>query len=817
MGRHIRISRLALAAFLATASAAQAQSLVYDIPAGPLPQALTAFGLQSGLHVAYAPEAAEGLVSPGLRGQASPQEALARILGESGLQASFPDARSALIAAPAPAPAPIVAAPEVRPTPVFTLEPIILYGSRTARRLDEARTSVAVVQGDPLAAPAVASWRDGFRRMANVGAGDWAEDGFVIRGVNSEGLVPGGANAPLGTFYVDGVEQTLEGARRGTRGMFDVEQVEVYRGPQSTLSGRAALGGAVYLRTKDPEFARSGAAQLTFGEDQRRQIGLAYGDHVGERVAFRLSGEWSDKDSDLDYSDYERFSKYKDFASDDYYAFRGKLLIRPTGADDTRLLLSASHAYDSPDYNEIAGADWTTGAPGYGARRGDLFGPTLLPDLYRSFGLTELPVLQESRETKVDSFGLEATHDFSDSLRLTALTGFSRSTTERDSVNADTPGEFFQTQGEFTQSNLTQEVRLNGETGPLTWVAGLYAGRADNKGQREAVTPNPFLPPTFVLSEQTRNEADILNLAAFGEASYAIVPGLRAIAGGRVDHIRQEQTASAVQNGFTTADTRSEFRDTVFLPKLGLEYDLTDNQTLAFVYQHGYRPGGASIRASDGQVYDYDPETTRNYELSWRGRFLDGRLGLAANLFYQDWRDQQIEVFDSRSSSVIVNAGKSESYGGELEASLAATDKLELYASLGLLRTEFKDLNLQTWGVDYSGMPFPNAPKASLAAGFRWGGPEGPFAAGSAKTVSSSRARLEAPHFLTGEIAPPRKLEGRVTVDAELGYAWENLKLTAYATNLFDKEYFVYESAAPAGMATLGDRRELGLRLDYRF
>lgn len=88
--------------------------------------------------------------------------------------------------------------------------------------------------------------------MANLNSGDWTESGFVIRGITSEGLVPGGAGAPLASLYIDGVQQTTDGTRRGARGMFDTEQLEIYRGPQSTLSGRAALAGAMYRAPKIP-------------------------------------------------------------------------------------------------------------------------------------------------------------------------------------------------------------------------------------------------------------------------------------------------------------------------------------------------------------------------------------------------------------------------------------------------------------------------------------------------------------------------------------------------------------------------------------
>lgn len=156
--------------------------------------------------------------------------------------------------------------------------------------------------------------------------GPQTESGFIIRGINSEGLMPGGNSSPLASIYIDGVQQTTEATRCGFKGLFDVEQVGVYRSPQSTLSGRNALAGAIYLQSKDPEFFTSGAAQLTYGEDNRRQVGLAYGGALSDSFAFRLTGEWSKKDSDLNFLTYEQFSRLSDLDIDEYYTIRGKLL-----------------------------------------------------------------------------------------------------------------------------------------------------------------------------------------------------------------------------------------------------------------------------------------------------------------------------------------------------------------------------------------------------------------------------------------------------------------------------------------------------------
>ncbi|MFE3839004.1 TonB-dependent receptor domain-containing protein [Pseudogemmobacter sonorensis] len=779
---------------LMTGSLVMAQEAGYDIPPGAFNTVLAAFGRQSNLQLAYDPALAVGKTSPGLSAPATPDAALTALLQGTGLSFAF--------TAPGVVTITGLAAGEAD-TGGIMLGTIVLYGDRTTNVLGESRSSVAVVTGEPAAAPAPTAVRDAFRQMGNVSAGDWLESGFVIRGVNSEGLVPGAAGAPLASLYIDGVQQTVNAVRRGTRSFFDVEQLEVYRGPQSTLSGRAALAGAMYLRTKDPEFARSGEVMLSYGSDNHRRAGVAFGDTLGPNLAYRVSAEWSEKESDLDYRSYRRFDSYDDFITDDYYAIRGKLLWLPTGDDTTRVLLSYARSYDSPTYNDVAGPLWTTGAPGYDARRGDIWG-VLTPEPYASM-VGQLPAFAEMRDTTVDNFGVEISHNLNGNLRLTALTGISRSVTDRDSINYGTAGEFLQTTGQFTQKTISQEFRLNYDDGVgLKWVTGIYAGRSDNDAWRESM---------LLSFDQSRNEADITNVALFGEATWEFAPGWSVIGGGRIDWISQKQMAWVASNGTVTADNSSRFEDTVFLPKLGLEYAFAEDQTVSLIYQEGYRPGGSAILAASGTVYDYDAEYAKNLELAWRGSFMDDRLILAANVFWQDWRDQQVEVLVDPSNpsgdSYIANAGKSESHGAELEMSWAASDQLSLFSSVGLLKTKFTDFNLVGYG-DYSGLPFPNAPEQSIALGFRWTGTNGFFGAASAKYTGSSMSRLEQ------GTARPVDLSSYTTVDAEFGYQWNQTRLTAYATNLFDTEYYLYE-AGPGVMATLGDRREVGLRLDHRF
>ncbi len=689
----------------------------------------------------------------------------------------------------------------VPPASVLELGPITVYGDRTTSDADRARASVAIVGERELASPTVRSWRDSFRLMGNVQAGDWNENGVIIRGVNSEGQTPGGLGAPLASFYVDGVQQTVNGTRRGVRGTFDTEQFEVFRGPQSTLSGRAALAGAMYLRTKDPEFTRSGAAEVTYGENDHKQVGLAFGSPLGDNVAFRISGEWSERDSELNYPSYSHFDKYDDFTTDEYYTLRGKVLWLPGDSDATRVLFSASHSYDRPLTHDIVGKAWSSSAPGFGARRGDMWG-SLVPDWVLGMGVTELPAYQEMREATTDNFGLEIIHDFNDALTFTSMTGYSKNTTDRDSINVGTLGEFLTVRGSFEQELISQEFRLNYDEGPWRGVVGYYvAQEKQDAWRRQQLTS----------LTNSRNHAEIVNQAAFGEISYEVLPGFRVIGGARVDYIRQETHAYFDNNGVVTSDLSTWHDDTVLIPKVGVEYDITPSQTVSLIYQEGYRPGGEAVRSTDGWRYSYEPEWTQVIEASYRARLFNDRARIAANAFYQEWDDQQVEIRQAGGSAAgayVANAGKSTSYGAEIEASYQATERLNVFTSIGLLHTEFDDFWIND--TDYSGLPFPAAPEQSVAMGYYWGGDTGFFSFGNVKYTGSFMSRIEA------GVPDPIELDAYTTVDLSVGYAWEQARLTLYATNLFDEEYYTYEYG-PDAMATVGDGREVGLRLNYTF
>ncbi|TKT78157.1 TonB-dependent receptor [Aquamicrobium sp. LC103] len=678
---------------------------------------------------------------------------------------------------------------------VITLDGIVIYGSKDAGTLGDTSASVGVVTAKDIEDGQINSFRDAFRRLGNVLDAAWADSGFIIRGMSSEGLVPGGA--PVGSFYVDGVLQTLDGTRRGARGLWDVEQVEVYRGPQSTQSGRAAMAGAIYLKTKDPTFDRQLEFSGTGGTNSL--LGTAFMINtplVEDQVAMRISGAFQRSKSDLNFPDYERFERYDELSEDLYYNIRGKLLLTPAELESTRALLSYSFAHDAPTTRDIGSG------PGFNLDddRGDF----------------NVPYYTEVRSTRVHNAGLEITHDLSDRLRFTSMTGLTNSYTDRPSVNEGTAGETNVFKGYQDDLLFTQEARLNYEGERLTWVAGVYGSYQHYDTLFDRTMPIPGFP-AFSVNDRNTMKRDTSNLAAFGELSYEFAPTWNVILGGRADYTWQDAEHHNVRSAVLlptpqVVDYSTQIEEFNFVPKVGFSKDFGEVHTAGVTYSQGFRTGGYVFDSRTQDVYSYDPEKAHNVELFYKGRFLDDRLTLNANVFYTKYTDQQIEIRPDPSDPfyrITTNAASSQSYGFEIEPTFQVTDQFSTFMSIGYVHTEFLDFDHAVYG-DLSGTPFPEAPEWTIALGGRYEFQNGFYVGADAKYVSSFLTRFGA--------APQERLDGYAVVNLQAGYRAENWEINAFAENLFDERHYTYYDLDSGNeYATLGAPQTFGINMKARF
>ncbi|MEO0462959.1 MAG: TonB-dependent receptor [Pseudomonadota bacterium] len=675
------------------------------------------------------------------------------------------------------------------------LPTIIVTGEKTRRTLQDTQSSVAVLTAEQIQDLNVENFRDVFRVMGNVIDADWVDAGFVIRGVNSEGLTPGGD--PLATLYIDGAPQTVQGARRGARGLFDTQQIEVYRGPQSTLSGRASLAGAIYVTTQDPIFEPEVKGRIQVGELDTFQASVAGNVPLSDRIAVRLVAEYQRDESDLNYPGYEPFVRFDDFIEDEYYQVRGKLLFEPEEVGGWRVLLAGSYAFDSPTYDDIAG-------PGLGSeyseRRGDLN--------------AGLPFFQENREAENINTSLRITKAVTDNIDFTSLTTAAITEVFKPSINEGTPGEQFVNTGTVDQRRMSQELRLNGSyDSGLQWVLGLYAEVDDTEDENERSVFFGGGRTDFALTEN-----ELLNYAIFGEVN--VPAGLfELIAGGRLLREERDQTQFFQRAFFSGAPAQiftgeADFGETVFLPKAGVVYNFSPDVSLGASAQRGYRGGGAFINQVTGQPTTFDSEFTWTYEMAFRSVFAGGNARLNANIFYTDWTDQQVnfqQVPGDPTSDVIVNAGESSLYGAEVEAQFKVSARVDTFVSLGYVETNFDEFITTAFG-DLSGLPFPESPNVTVSAGLNYKAPSGFFFGADGRLVDEYLAR-------DLQNAPVDPVGNYAVFNFRVGWDFDRFRVVVFADNAFGEDYFVYRDRIGDFdcCATLGPRRLIGAEVNFNF
>ncbi|PIB92279.1 TonB-dependent receptor [Caulobacter sp. FWC2] len=738
------------------------------------------------------------------------------------------------------------------------VEAVVVTGEKTSRSLQQTVTSVAVTTAARIERENLRTFYDVVARTANMSE-TYGKTGFTIRGVSNMN-VSGGGTAGLATVYVDGAALPLEATFGGPLELWDVGQVEVFRGPQSTLQGRNSLAGAVIITSANPSYTPSFRASVGLASGDERTAGIAAGGPIiADQLAFRVAVQKKESDGFV----YNPTLQQDVEAVDNLYV-RGKLLYTPTALPDLKVLATYAHNKRESGYQFTYSR---TDRPDYYDHRVDLSGD---PSRTRS---------------KVDIFTVDGSYKLSEALTLNAIVSWNKVKTDATIDFDFAPVRSSYGTRDQTTETTSQEVRLNYEGGRLKGLVGLYHANRDAKDLSISRTNVPFPRATLVnvltstllsgqpnptpaqqaaASTQANGFANlyiaampvipvdysgdqpstIKTSAIFADASFALTDKFSLLGGFRYDH--EENTGATKQtavfagtypsaasfgpyapyvtqvNGFVASmiaqanasapeDTR---KFNAFLPKVGLKYEWTPNINTSLTAQRGYRSGGSTVNQARSSVAAYDPEYTWNYEASLRTTWLDGTLTVNANAFYTDWKDQQVVVnlglnaFDSE----VKNAGRSHLYGFELEVARQLTSQLSWYASLGHARTKFDDFTITTGEVNrnLSGSEFPYAPRwtAALGGDYRFGDGWIAHLDGSYKSKAYSAAGIDQ--------AQDSQVKGRVLFNGRFGYERQHWGAYVYGKNLLDATYSQYtRTDIPVSM--LGEPRVVGLTLETRW
>lgn len=664
-------------------------------------------------------------------------------------------------------PLPDRAAAQTAADDVLSLPAIEVTGGKKVETTADTSASVAVVTrqriGETAPSPDVYGV---FRHMGNVLAPTAGNLGLSIRGVDADGASIGAMQTVTGaasraSVFVDGVPQSYNSAFRGGIGTFGNDQVELYRGSQSTLHGPNSIAGAVVVNTLAPSFVWEGQAEARAGRFGEASGGVTLAGPLSSQAAFRLTAEGYRRNSDISYTNPAVVAA--DPSPDEEWrrAFSGKLLITPEAVPDLALTVGYRNASERRSHWDVV---------------------DLNSDKRRYSGTSFAGVFT------VNPQSLFANADYRLSDRWTF------STVNSYSWFDETLREPAGNSAEFTYriGQLATEQRLAfGAPGDrLRAMAGVYVARrsADESVRR---------PLSLEMDDTTTT------VAGFGEGTVRLLDRLELTAGGRWERHRQERVGTR-NLGFGASTLDTTVTSTALLPKAGLRYHLTDEASVGASARKGYHPGGSGNTLLSGTFFQYAKEETWTYEVDVRSSFLHDRLRLSANLFHTDHTDQQVgdgAGFEQK----IVNVPESTSQGIELEAAARISPELDVFASVGLLRTRFE--GTPSSGPDLTGHDFARAPSITASVGAIYRLASGFYASADAQYVGGYQSDIQNLDVNT--------VDARFIANAEVGWRLNGLSVFAYGRNLFDSDAETYvwtaqnvKALVPPLTAGLGVRAE---------
>ena len=700
------------------------------------------------------------------------------------------------------------------------LEEIVVTAQKQEQKLSETPLSVTALSSKNLDALAATQFRD----FANSVPGlTFTTTGAGATQINLRGISSGGAASPTVGVYVDevpyGSSTSFAGAGQLAldAGLFDLNRVEVLRGPQGTLYGASTMGGLLKYVTTTPDLhefggtARAGLSSTDEGDinyDVASALNLPFG---SDKAAARIGGFYS---HDGGYVDSLGLGQ-EDVNQADIYGGRADLLLQPTDALSIRL-----NAYmqkiDRDGTNEVA-YDYATAT----ALDGDLEQQTILP---------------QSFEQQFDLYSGTVVYDFGPAT-LTSVTSyqeFSNDNTLDGSplyvpiLNAVLPHPPFPIWGAtgvdygITTDKFTQELRLAG-TGPtFDWlVGGFYTDEDSDQSQvinsfgedgspLDVDVATVGLPSTY---EET---------AGFGTVTWHATSKLDLAGGLRYSHNSQsfQQNGTGLLVGSNPKATSAEDVTTYLA---NVRYLASDNLMTYFRFATGYRPGGPNFQGSDPVTGEplgnaaFESDELQSYEGGLKATTDDRRYSADIALYLINWDNMQV-ASQSNGIGVIANASTARSTGAEFSLTALPVPELTLLGTFAYTHAKLTDDAPDLGGLD--GDPLPDTPNFAFTV-------SGDYAFGVFDHTGSVGAALRyvgerVSSFDASAGSPQYRLPEYTTMDLRGSVAFGAANLRLYVRNLFDERGqlsagTVLTQAGGPAMISIMQPRTYGVSIDVNF
>lgn len=697
---------------------------------------------------------------------------------------------------------------------------IVVTAQRRSELISKVPVAITAFRGEDLAKNGTLQLRDFTAKVPNLqvsyvrGA---AQPSFSLRGI-SVGNEPSMSQASPVGVYVDDIYK-MSRSFHGTQ-MYDLDTVQVLRGPQGTLFGRNTTGGAINFITRTPQLGdNNGYLELGYGNFNRRSAnGAAEVTLVPGGLGIRGAFNYVESDG--------RFRNLGPGPDvDNVDQFDARLSVKGKTGD-----LTATLAGYVARQNPLQAGQR---AVGLGPNGESLLGYTP-PSGFREAELGSVGHFKNVAR----GLSLKLQYDASDSLVFTSISGYDKGQVSYGPGYDDDaqPLDIL----EYSKFNtavhqFNQELRANYTSDSIKAVLGFYYGDDTAALYADVLAYGSFGPPLAQrVINQFRQERS--STAFFGQMDYNITPqfvatlGLRysiekiAVLNGRVDMVDDAgNPIFALTPACGAALCLGEFQPTLkgeskpITWRAALNYT-SDGGTLIYASASRGARGGAfnGVARTPVERANYVlPEILMAYEIGAKARI--GTLRLAAAAFYYDYKDQQLfssELSAGVNISVLKNAGKATIKGVELEGSWQPADGIAFTFTGGYLDTEFKDLALN--GVSLAGNRLPLAPKFSgqVAADLTLGSPL------DGDLVLTPSLSYNGKQFFSPQNDAPISAKGYLKANASLNWNIEPVTIRLWMNNVFNKKYvnFVSDwSFFGYNLVTPGDPREYGVAVKYKF
>lgn len=609
--------------------------------------------------------------------------------------------------------------------------------------------------------------------------------------------------------------------------VFDVERVEVLRGPQGTLYGKNTIGGAMKYVTKELTGYNEFAVQGTIGSFNQRDLKLSGQTALADN--FYIGGAFATLNRD-------GFGEFVNTGDENYNKelMTGRLSAMWLPTDDIRV----KFAYDKTK-------DESNSKGGYRLTPSLTTGQQPYDSVYDSN--TALPV---DNLVETEGYSMTIDWDINDAWRFKSVTAGREGFTDTNIDFDSTPNPVLLVPAIYEDEQFTQEFQLGYSSANFDFIGGLYLYDG------EACGVFGTLLGLLGLSVENGGCVDTKSEAIFGQGTYQLNDQWAVTLGGR--YTRDDKDAQVYRFTYLglkypnqplgdpliiNSDFNTQADWSKFSPHASVSYQMSDDVMLYSSYSNGFKSGGVDMRADVSLNPDaanpYDPEVVDTYEFGVKSELLNDRMRLNAALFFSDYTDMQVTVQRAVAAGVasqVLNAADSTVQGFEVETLFAVTDNFTLNAALGYVDAEFDQVNFfnpNTQQVeDVSAVwSFANTPKVSANIGFT---AEFEAFGGSLVWTGNTAYRDDTQIF---EV--PSLLDEDAYAISNTSLMWyaanSNWNVGLHVKNLFDEEYRLagYNFAAPRdanGVVTgpglggedtivgyYGDPRTVSLTVGYKF